>query len=70
MRRYVTKRPRMNIEWAEDWEYAGNHTMETNVTVFEKDNHPIPTGLLDANGVELYAVDERDPIGFDLTTRG
>lgn len=28
------------------------------------DRTPQPTGLYDANGVELYRVDEREPVGF------
>jgi len=36
------------------------------ITVFEADNEPFRTGLLDANGADIYAVDEREPIGFRL----
>lgn len=31
---------------------------------------PVRTGLLDANGVPLYRVPERVPLGFDLGPKG
>jgi hypothetical protein len=34
------------------------------VTVYEPDDTPRYTGLLDAQGNDLYAVEERNPIGF------
>ena len=34
------------------------------LTVFEPDNTPQDTGLLDAHGNRLMAVSELDPIGF------
>lgn len=34
------------------------------ITVFEPERGPRDTGLLDANGVKLYASEEREPIGF------
>lgn len=33
-------------------------------TVYERDRSPIVTGLYDAAGNELFAVEEVDPIGF------
>ena len=33
-------------------------------TVFEPDRSPQRTGLLDAQGNELFAIDEMDQIGF------
>lgn len=60
MRRYVTmRRPRLaamdNDPDAEDY---------LSRTVYEPDDAPQPTGLLDAQGNELYAINEMDPIGF------
>lgn len=37
-----------------------------NVTVYEEEDSPLFTGILDHNGAPIYAVTERDPIGFDL----
>jgi len=37
----------------------------SSIEVFEDDT-PIPTGLLDANGNELYRVVERNSIGFKV----
>lgn len=36
------------------------------MTVFEPEEAPRDTGLLDANGVRLYASDTREPIGFKV----
>lgn len=35
--------------------------------VHEFDNDPVPTGVLDSNGVEIWSIEERNPIGFRLT---
>ena len=37
-----------------------------NVTIFEPEPCPIDTGVLDANGVRIYRVEDRDPIGFRI----
>lgn len=37
------------------------------ITVYEPDHEPRYTGLLDSNGNELVAVEEKRPIGFDTT---
>ncbi len=58
MRRYCTK-PRANRD---DWDANGTDFLAR--TVYELDPKPIPTGLLDARGNELYAVEEMAPIGF------
>lgn len=34
------------------------------LVVYEDGNEPQPTGLLDANGNELFRVVDREPIGF------
>lgn len=33
-------------------------------TVHEDEPKPVDTGLLDANGVKLYRVEDRQPVGF------
>ena len=33
-------------------------------TVYEADPGPVPTGLCDKYGNELFAMDERTPIGY------
>lgn len=46
-------------------DYDGWNTDErTTVTVFEPDDKPVASGLYDANGVMLYRVTKREPIGF------
>jgi hypothetical protein len=60
-RRYVTlRRPvRPRAEWSDDVPLLPViHVTEP------ADRTPQPTGLYDANGVELYRVDEREPVGF------
>lgn len=56
MRRY-TVRPRSHDWWDDE-------PMLPHLTVYEPDDRPRPTGLLDHHGNELMAVDEREPIGF------
>lgn len=60
-RRYIVQ-PRT---WFPDGEW--NHTYicsADSISVIERETAPQPTGLLDAQGNRLFAVDERDPIGF------
>lgn len=57
MKRYVTK-----AGWSPDWWL---HEPQNGLTVFERDA-PRKTGLLDAQGNELFAVDEMEPIGFRM----
>lgn len=60
MRRYTTK-PR--AIWVED---LGEECPDLpQITVYE-DDCPQSTGLLDAQGNELYRVDEKEPIGFKV----
>lgn len=37
-----------------------------NCTVYEAEREPRDTGLLDASGVRLFAVEDREPIGFQI----
>lgn len=59
-RRYVTK----NWYPTGDWEDYDRSASGAAHTVFEPDPSPIPTGLLDASGEPILAVDVMDPIGF------
>lgn len=56
MKRYVTKAARWH-DWIDSETYLAR-------TVLEPDPTPRETGLLDANGNKLYAVEELDQIGF------
>jgi hypothetical protein len=38
------------------------------LTVFENEDTPIATGLLDVDGNELFRVEDRQPIGFAIPT--
>jgi len=66
MRRYVTTKPRPRMA-SDDWMYEFTPDMDTNVTVFENEPEPVFSGLYDANGAEIYSIEERDPIGFKLS---
>lgn len=58
-RRYMTK------AWEPDGEWTYEEAREPGViTVFEPDRDPAWTGLYDAAGVRIMAVDEASPIGF------
>ncbi|WP_290497653.1 hypothetical protein [Hyphomonas sp. UBA4494] len=56
MRRYVP-RPRLAYYEADATDYLAR-------TVYERDTSPMPTGLYDGAGNELFAVEEIDPVGF------
>lgn len=55
MRRYV--RAPLKSEWDDE-------PFLPSLSVFEADATPRKTGLFDKDGIELYAVDDREPIGF------
>jgi hypothetical protein len=57
IRRYVTL-------WSPVGEWTGEPQGSATMDVFERDRSPRPTGLVDAKGRELFAVDERGPVGF------
>lgn len=61
MRRYITisHKPRLaDIDYDPD---AENYLSRT---VYEPEPQAIRTGLLNAQGNDIYCVEERDPIGF------
>ena len=60
MKRYIIKPRAADIDIDSDPD-AENYLSRT---VYEPDSAPQPTGLFDANGNELYAIDEREAIGF------
>lgn len=39
-------------------------TVQTSMTVYERDDEPENTGLVDANGTPLYRMPEKRKIGF------
>lgn len=49
--------------WANNWDYGAAPSQPT-VTVFDREQQPQETGLLDANGTKLFRVEDREPIGF------
>jgi hypothetical protein len=52
---------RARSQW-DIWEKPA--TVTTSMTVYETDDKPEDTGLLDANGTPLYRVNEKRKIGY------
>lgn len=46
------------------WHWSDETAQKTGQTIHEEERKPRDTGLLDASGVKLFAIDVRDPIGF------
>lgn len=44
------------------WETRGRESLAT--TVYEDDDKPVDTGLINADGTKIYRVRDRQPIGF------
>ena len=61
MIKYVSRPPRAYWD-GEDW----TESAPQSVVVHEPDNPPRFTGLIDHHGNELFAVTQREPIGFQL----
>lgn len=53
----MTRPPKAEDE--DEW-----RTNERSITVHESENEPVETGLLDRNGVMIYRVSDKRPIGF------
>ena len=47
------------------WGWGENGTARPTDIVIEADPTPVHTGLLDANGVPIYRVQERGRLGFE-----
>ena len=48
-----------------DWfEEERPMTVQTSMTVYERDDEPQDTGLLDANGTKLYRVSDKQKMGY------
>lgn len=61
-RRYVVRAVRRAVE--DDWAWTETIMPERDISVYETDRAPQPTGLLDSRGNDLLAVNEPNPIGF------
>lgn len=58
-KRYITKPRSRSEEWWENYE-----PLLPDLTVHEPPSEPVPTGLLNKNGDELYSVNDRPKMGF------
>lgn len=63
MRKYIRTPKKLG---SDDFDYWGPPLLE-NITVFEHEQRPVFTGLLDKQGYELVAVEKKRPIGFIKT---
>ena len=61
MTRYVAL-PQAPAKSSEDWE--NQPPVAAANTVYEQDDAPIETGLLDANGTKLYRIRDRLKMGY------
>jgi hypothetical protein len=61
MRQYITLPHKPRLAHYEDGPDGEDYLSRT---VFEPDDSPMDTGLLDSHGNPLYAVYSRQPIGF------
>jgi hypothetical protein len=61
MTRYVAIAQRPRAQW-DIWEKPA--TVTTSMTVYEADDKPEDTGLLDYNGTPLYRVRDRTKMGY------
>lgn len=43
--------------------------MLRDLTVYEVDDEPVDTGLVDASGLPIYRVTDREPIGFRVAAK-
>lgn len=64
--RYISRAKRVRADLEEEFDYwADQVAAQTQITVTEPDNEaPVPTGILDQHGTELFRVIEREPMGF------
>ena len=63
-RRYIVHPRRPRTAWFDDEDDMVYVSTPQSLLVYLKDDEPQETGLLDAQGNELFRDDERDPIGF------
>ena len=45
-------------------EYEEDRPLYSSISVIEQDDSPVPTGIYDTHGVQLYRVSDRVPCGF------
>lgn len=60
--KYIAIRPKAVV--------IDGETILTGTTVVMDDDQPQSTGLLNADGVPLYRVSDRQPVGFHLQSQG
>ncbi len=62
--RYVTASRSPRAWWDDLYQLDRTPAGQDRVTVLETGSDPCPTGLLDAQGNELFRLNEKQPIGF------
>jgi hypothetical protein len=62
--KYVAGASAQRAWWDDLYQLDSRPSGFDRVTVHETSDEPQPTGLLDANGNQLYRIIEKEPIGF------
>jgi hypothetical protein len=62
--KYVTRSPAQRAWWDDLYHLDPRSSSIDRVTVLETPDEPQATGLLDAQGNELFRMPEKRPIGF------
>lgn len=52
------------------YDYGWGVVIPETITVFEPEKRETDTGLFDEGGRKLFRIDDRGPLGFDLSRRG
>lgn len=61
--RYIAIRPSTGSDWDDTREVL------TATTVHEPERRPVRTGIINAQGVPIFRVEDPNPIGFDMAPR-
>lgn len=68
--KYIPARVGQRAWWDDLWQLDSSASGPKAVQIYEDDGGPQPTGLLDANGNELFRVREKNPVGFKWSKQG
>ena len=60
MNKYMAGKPTKAV-WIENEYYPQS---DATITVYEKHKSSVYIGLLDENGIPIYRIEQREPIGF------
>lgn len=64
MKRYVTRPAGWSPDPESEWLRSDSSSPDRSISAIERDDAPRNTGLLDASGTPLYAVEKRQAAAF------